>query len=773
MASGPVQPSARPSKRRGVIPGARGGAAFWLMASALGVSIVLVVGLIGLIAFKGSQTFWPAPLVMLEIRGERDGEDPRLLVGREISRKSRPPAAGEIELIEAIASETEDAEARLELWITPDGEVRERLIFVGNRDIGPEGFRWLPDYRIIRSSEDDASLADRADSAVMLERLTAWGVFMGELEGVTVDDWRASDAALLPEGFAAPEPGSRAEFTGSQEQVREATVLAIDWATRQRNELASFERRERTPLTRALTEAEVELRRVELAREATLSGGGPGMPLLAWVASLLGAAGLIAGAVFMGRRTQSDSPSPLLRVAVPVAWIAAIGLGLFAALEHPWASPDVSEAKLTKAVALHDAEVADLQARAEAADARLATMRSDLARVRVLVRDPFTGRLAPESLDAPLALRADQITRMIQPNTLVSSEKWGVYWDRWKEFLREDPRENGAGGVFPVIIGTVTLTLLLTVAVAPLGVLAAIYLREYAHQGALTSAVRIAINNLAGVPSIVYGVFGLGFFCYTVGRYIDEGPGDPMAAGSWWMLLGVLFGIVAFAFALSMSGRAMPGKKPGALQTWAKRLAGLMWVGAVVCAAIVIAETPYFKGAFVAEKSLGRDVMQGRGLLWASLTLALLTLPVVIVSTEEAIAAVPNSLREGSLGCGASKWQTVRKIVLPGALPGILTGSILAIARGAGEVAPLMLVGAAKVARELPVSGEFPFIHGDRSFMHLGYHIYDVGFKSPDADAARPLVWTTTLLLIAIVLSLNLAAIILRARLGKGKQTAI
>ena len=174
---------------------------------------------------------------------------------------------------------------------------------------------------------------------------------------------------------------------------------------------------------------------------------------------------------------------------------------------------------------------------------------------------------------------------------------------------------------------------------------------------------------------------------------------------------------------------------------------------------------PYFHGLYEARAQDGTPTFGARGMLWASLTLALLTLPVVIVATEEAIAAVPNSMREGSYGCGASKWQTMRRIVLPAALPGILTGAILAMARGAGEVAPLMLVGAVKLNQDLPISSQYPYIHADRSFMHLGFHIFDLGFQSPDSQAARPLVWTTTLLFLAIVFGLNLAAIRIRSRL--------
>ena len=161
------------------------------------------------------------------------------------------------------------------------------------------------------------------------------------------------------------------------------------------------------------------------------------------------------------------------------------------------------------------------------------------------------------------------------------------------------------------------------------------------------------------------------------------------------------------------------------------------------------------------------------GLLWASFTLALLTVPVVIVATEEALAAVPQSMREGSLACGASKWQTIKYVVLPKAMPGIMTGLILAMARGAGEVAPLMLVGVVKMAPELPVDQFFPYIHLERSFMHLGFHIYDVGFQSRNSEAAKPMVYSTTLLLLLLVVALNAAAITVRNRMRRRYQGAV
>ena len=285
------------------------------------------------------------------------------------------------------------------------------------------------------------------------------------------------------------------------------------------------------------------------------------------------------------------------------------------------------------------------------------------------------------------------IVRLYKPNDMDLFDKLGVYFGRWGEFIFSEPREaNTEGGVWPAIVGTLAMTVLLSLLVAPFGVMTALYLREYAKQGRLVSFVRICVNNLAGVPSIVYGVFGLGFFCYVLGGSIDQ-----------------LF---------------FPEKLPA----------------------------PTFGTG---------------GVLWASLTLALLTVPVVIVATEEALAAVPRSMREGSLACGASKWQTIRWIVLPRAMPGIMTGLILAMARGAGEVAPLMLVGVVKLAPELPVDLTFPFVHLDRSFMHLGFHIFDVGFQSRNAEAGRPMVYVTTLLLIGIILVMNAAAINIRSRLKR------
>jgi phosphate transport system permease protein len=295
-------------------------------------------------------------------------------------------------------------------------------------------------------------------------------------------------------------------------------------------------------------------------------------------------------------------------------------------------------------------------------------------------------------------LRTLDIFRAFRPNRLTAWGRTRVYASRLWEFVSGDPREsNTEGGIFPAIFGTVMMVMLMSVAAVPFGVLSALYLREYARQGFLVRSVRIAVNNLAGVPSIVFGVFGLGFFVYVVGGSIDR----------------------------AFYPEALP--------------------------------TPTFGTG---------------GILWASLTLALLTVPVVIVAAEEALAAVPRSMREASLAAGATKWQTIQRVVLPAAAPGILTGLILAMARGAGEVAPLMITGVVKLAPDLPLDGFFPFLHLDRKFMHLGFHIYDVGFQSPNVEAAKPMVYTTTILLLSIVVLLNLTAILVRNRLRRKYMTA-
>jgi len=350
---------------------------------------------------------------------------------------------------------------------------------------------------------------------------------------------------------------------------------------------------------------------------------------------------------------------------------------------------------------------------------------------------------------------------------LTRVDSWRIYLSRWWEFLSDEPREaNSEGGVFPAIFGTVAMTLIMSLAVVPFGVLAALYLREYARGGPIVSAVRISINNLAGVPSIVFGVFGLGFFCYLVGAYLDGGPRNagltPWPPYIWYggLLALAVIALAAFLFGVRVTAGGDDGRS-----VWFGRTALGLWLLATLLLVVLLFVNPHFGGLF--SDRLPNPTMGKGGLLWSSLTLALLTLPVVIVSTEEALSAVPNSMREGSYACGAGKWQTIRRIVLPQAMPGIMTGMILAMARGAGEVAPLMLVGAVKLAPELPIDTVYPFVHPERSFMHLGFHIYDLGFQSQNSEAAKPMVFTTTLLLIALVATLNVAAVWLRGRLRR------
>jgi phosphate transport system permease protein len=338
-------------------------------------------------------------------------------------------------------------------------------------------------------------------------------------------------------------------------------------------------------------------------------------------------------------------------------------------------------------------EAAALQQEIAALDARFAALQEEAK--KVVAGGAVASLVSQDAAGREVVVPLTQVIRGWFPNRL---DTWGrvkLFGSRLVEFIFDEPREaNTEGGLMPAIFGTLVMTVFMSLLVTPFGVITAIYLREYAQQGPVLRIVRISVNNLAGVPSIVFGVFGLGFFVYVLGGSIDQ---------------------LLFADQLKYNNN-----------------------------------TPVFGTG---------------GLLWCSLTLALMTLPVVIVATEEALAAVPRGMREASLATGASKWQTIRDILLPASAPGILTGVILAMARGAGEVAPLMLVGVVKLAPTLPIDGSAPFLHMDRKFMHLGFHVYDLGFQSPDSDAARPMVFATTLLLIVLVVCLNIGAIWIRNRL--------
>jgi phosphate transport system permease protein len=356
--------------------------------------------------------------------------------------------------------------------------------------------------------------------------------------------------------------------------------------------------------------------------------------------------------------------------------------------ERRLALEDPPEAATSQRAARIAAEKAEREAEYAKLAERLFALRDELVAERLVMES-----VAGDQKEIPVG----QIVRALRPNAMgLLATSW-LYVGRLWEFVSAEPREsNTEGGIFPAIFGTVMMVFLMSFAVAPFGVLAALYLREYAREGPLVRAVRIAVNNLAGVPSIVFGVFGVGFFVYVIGGTIDR----------------VFY--------------------PEALPT------------------------PTFGTG---------------GILWASLTLALLTVPVVIVATEEGLAAVPRVVREGSLALGATKFETIRKVVVPAAAPGILTGMILAMARSAGEVAPLMIVGMVKLAPTLPIDHHFPFVHLERKFMHMGFHIYDVGFQSPNVEATQPLVFATALLLVGVVTAMNLVAIVVRNRL-RGKYAS-
>lgn len=295
-------------------------------------------------------------------------------------------------------------------------------------------------------------------------------------------------------------------------------------------------------------------------------------------------------------------------------------------------------------------------------------------------------------------LKFSDVVHLMAPNDLSILQKSTIAAERLWHFLSDEPREaNTEGGIFPAIFGTVLMVIIMSIIMMPMGVVAAIYLHEYASNSRFTQFIRISVNNLAGVPSIVYGVAGLGFFIYIIGGKIDE----------------------------IFYPEALPSPTFGA-----------------------------------------------PGLMWAALTLAFLTLPVVIVATEEGLSRIPNSIRHGSLALGATRAETFWRVILPIASPAMMTGLILAVARAAGEVAPLMLVGVVKVAPSLPLDGNFPYLHLSQKFMHLGFHIYDVGFQSSNIEAGRPLVFATAFLLVLVIVVLNWSAVILRNKLREMYDTS-
>ena len=537
----------------------------WLNAGAVAISILMVVGLLGLLTVRGMAHFWPTDVMQ--------------------ANYAPPVAFGSVMSTEVLGEKVE-TESVSSIQIASSGipvdesipTYERELGKLGNRDVTGADFAWL----LSRYISDICYPAN----VVVLER-REWGNFYGFLSGVKESGERvvqgAGDDAALWEEF----------------EQRLSRTLAIH------DEIYRIEKQEIGEVNYALERLRLNQRGLELD-------------------------------------------------------------GAF------------------------DAETkAEFAAQREELGAEYALLQQDLVVLNQTIERDSAQFLAANG--AEVEVEFADIVRAYRPNQMGFAEKLLTYFAKLGEFLTDEPREaNTEGGISPAIFGTVMMVLLMSVFVTPFGVVAAVYLREYARQGFVTQAIRIAVNNLAGVPSIVYGVFGLGFFIYIIGAEVDQ-----------------LF-----------YPEALPAPTFG---------------------------TP--------------------GLLWASLTLALLTVPVVIVATEEGLARIPRSVREGSLALGATKFETLWRVVLPMASPAMMTGLILAVARAAGEVAPLMLVGVVKLAPSLPLDGNYPYLHLDQKFMHLGFHIYDVGFQSPNIEAARPLVFATALLLVIVIAGLNLSAVALRNRL--------
>ena len=535
----------------------------WLNAGAVAISVIMVVGLLGLLAVRGMAHFWPADVMQ--------------------ANYAPPVLSGEPQVTEVIGERVE-SESVSSVQIASSGiPVDESVAFydrqlvkMGNRDVTGADFAWLLSSFI--------SEIRYPENIVAMER-REWGNFYGFLASVS-------------------ESGEELSLSGD-EALWSEFESRLERASRLHEAIYDIEKGEIGKINYALERLRLRQRRLEIDSQLT--------------------------------------PQRMAEL---------------------------------------DQERAELDQRYRELQQELLALNTEI--------DRDSARFTVAN-GAEVEVEFAEIVRAYRPNQLGLIGKTGVYFAKLGEFLTDEPREaNTEGGIFPAIFGTVMMVLLMSVFVTPFGVVAAVYLREYARQGFVTQAIRIAVNNLAGVPSIVYGVFGLGFFIYIIGAEVDQ-----------------LF-----------YPEALPAP------------------------------------------TLGTG-----GLLWASLTLALLTVPVVIVATEEGLARIPRSVREGSLALGATKFETLWRVVLPMASPAMMTGLILAVARAAGEVAPLMLVGVVKLAPSLPVDGNYPYLHLDQKFMHLGFHIYDVGFQSPNIEAARPLVFATALLLVLVIAVLNLSAVALRNHL--------
>jgi phosphate transport system permease protein len=713
----------------------------WLTGGSLAVCVAMVAGLLLLVLWAGMTTFWPAGIRQVELA------DGRIVMGEVTRHEWYEPQPGTVEALpEAVA-----ARARTQM-AAKDGKLLRELFRTGNFDLTNLHFVWVNEVEVKEETRT------QPEWAVSVERVE-WGRFVGFPKAMVIETPLASRGELdahqarpgaiveaLVEGEYGGETakpindltdddlivGVRETFAGPelawQAYQEHHEAVRARW-----NQRRTLEKHDLGETARQQERARLRSREVELDRDL------PTAWALAYREWHEASVGVEAGKDWMQDQLES----------------AGLRLQRLSAA-NPLPDEDVQafqqaldrETEVRQESERHNLEIlAEIRSLNEAND-----------RFRLVMR-------TAQGEEKTIALA--EIVRAYPANQLGFGGKAGVYLSRWWEFLSAEPREaNSEGGVYPAIIGTVLMTIIMALLVVPFGVMAALYLREYAKAGPIVSAVRIAINNLAGVPSIVYGVFGLGFFCYGVGSFIDGGPSYAMPKPIWFVVLIMAVVVAVGAFAATILSVRKPGLPQSRFRRVLRAVSLVLWLSATLGALLLIGTTPFFDGFFRA--SLPNPTFGKGALVWASFTLALLTLPVVIVATEEALSAVPNSMREGSYACGGSKWQTIQRIVLPRAMPGIMTGAILAMARGAGEVAPLMLVGAVKVAAELPVSASPTEHFGiNRSFMHLGFHIYDLGFQSQNSEASKPLVFTTTLLLITIVAALNLAAVFLRSRLRR------
>lgn len=849
--------SASPRRRRTIQSHwsllAAGGPLVLLTGGALVVCLTAIVGLLGLVFYEGSSTFWPGAVVRLTLvdgtirAGEVVRSEEYLLLKERIPAESGP-------MTEAALHALRGADRH---------GMRRRLIRTGNYELTQTHFRWISDYEIAPQGES------LPEDSLVLERVE-WGRFYGALRSFVIREprvpspderelgqiveflqqWQSlldpelvtriqaelpgiesqrdairakntqqflqealaesgqprdvsatryllelADGTLLPwagGGAAVQETGREsvsageavtkfhrlsAPLVGLQRIVDGSEAAWVEFQRRHADVVAlrakqhGYEQGDLGALNRELEQGRLSVRLAEIeTRSLILDQVAEWLTISDQLRALEGEASETRRLVTQIEQRFPQSPA----VREAASQILRLREKEFDEFTEPL---QAQQAALQKIVDEAPASVRNAVENYWRIYSNAAERREEVQRLLQKLSDHLTRyRMHLETAEVPdVELQVAEIVRAYPANALSWSERWKVYLSRWREYLVDEPREaNSEGGVFPAIWGTVVMTLVMSLAVVPFGVLAALYLREYAGGGVIVSVIRIALNNLAGVPSIVFGVFGLGFFCYLLGAYVDGGPTNVGVAAwparAWWIGIGGLAVVSAGAFVAGLLSIANPratesvSRRAGSRRFW-QATAALLWVGATALLFLLIFFNPYFDGLYRAD--LPNPTFGKGGLLWSALTLAMMTLPVVIVATEESLSAVPNSMREGSYACGAGKWQTIRRIVLPQALPGIMTGMILAMARGAGEVAPLMLVGAVKLVPELPVDGHFPFVHPERSFMHLGFHIYDLGFQSPNSEAAKPMVFTTTLLLIVLIATLNIAAVWLRAKLKR------